>query len=206
MELKHYFREKILAERKLFDEYKFHSENEIIIENINIIINALYKNLIVEEKKIIKLKTHNLEILNSKNTVGLYLAIKGEPDLTKIILYNDWVFGLPKIDGKQIKFVHYQFGAKLEEKAKGILQPTSDIELIPSIIVVPGLAYSQKGYRLGFGYGHYDRYFSQQIENGNRSIIKIGVCFDKYLLESLPTENHDTKFDYIVTDKIILKL
>ena len=206
MDLKYCLREKILAERKLFDEYKFHSENELIIDNVNTIINVLCKDLMVEEKNTVKLKTHDLEIFNSKNAIGLYLPIKGEPDLTKIMLYNNKIFGLPKIDDKQIKFVHYQVGAKLEKKAKGILEPTSDVSLSPSIIIVPALAYSQKGHRIGFGCGHYDRYFSQQIDLGNRSIIKIGVCFDKYLLESLPNESHDIKFDYIVTDKIILKL
>jgi 5-formyltetrahydrofolate cyclo-ligase len=52
--------------------------------------------------------------------------------------------------------------------------------------------------------GCYDKYFSDPIIN--ISTIKIGVCFDKYLLESLPIEKHDTKFNYIITEQTILKL
>jgi 5-formyltetrahydrofolate cyclo-ligase len=206
MNSKQTLREKILSEREVFNEYKFHVENELIIENINIIINALYKDLIAEEKRTVKFKTNDLEIFNTRQAVGLYLPIKGEPDLTKIMLYNDWIFALPKIKGNKIKFVDYQVGDKLEKKEKAIMYPISDIQLKPTIIIVPGLAYSLKGYRLGFGSGHYDKYFSQQIESDNKSIIKIGVCFGKYLLEFLPNESHDIKFDYIVTEEIILKL
>jgi 5-formyltetrahydrofolate cyclo-ligase len=207
MNSKKYIRDQILEERKGFDEYKFHVQNELIIENINIIVKSLYKDLISEEKRAVKFKTHNIEILDNSKIVGLYLPIKGEPDLTKIMLYNNWIFALPKIEDNKIKFVHYQLGAKLEKTAKSIMQPISDVNVQPIIIIVPALAYSLQGYRLGFGSGHYDRYFAEHTDfNNKKPIIKIGVCFDKYLLEFLPTESHDIKFDYIVTDEIILKL
>ncbi len=206
MNSKHHIRERILAERKSFDEYKIFSANELIIENVNLLLNALHRDLIAAEKKTIEFKTYEFQTINPKNSVGLYLPLRGEPDLTKIILYNHWAFALPKIDEQEMKFVHYQIGAKLEESAKGTLQPVSDNYLTPSIIVAPALAYSQKGYRLGFGSGYYDKYFSKRSEHDAVAIIKIGVCFDNYLLEFLPYEKHDIKFDYIVTDKIILTL
>ena len=185
MNTKHFIREKILAERKLFSEYKFYSENESIVESVNSIIGTF--------------KNHSF-----KHSVGLYLPLTGEPDLTKVILYNNLSFGLPKIYGDEIKFIHYQLGVKLEKTAKGFMQPLSNFDLAPGIIIVPGLAYSLQGYRLGFGSGHYDKYFAKNAINN--SIVKIGVCFDKYLLEYLPYEKHDIRFDYIITDKMILKL
>lgn len=207
MNCKRTIRKKILTERRTFNEYKFHNENELIIGNVSIILKSLYKKILTGEKKNLHFKNHNVEICNTEQSVGLYLPIKGEPDLTKIMLYNScWTFALPKIEDNRMRFVHYQIGAKLEKKTHYLMQPESNVQINPAIIIAPALAYSQQGYRLGFGSGHYDRYFSQQEEVANQHIIKIGVCFDKYLLESLPNENHDTKFNYIVTEEMILRL
>ena len=204
MGIKHSLRKKILAERALFNRDKLWAENKLIVENTKLVINSLYSNLSNKHrKKPIEKETDNYSMAKVTNSVGLYLPLKGEPDLTSL-LDNNWVFCLPKINGDKIEFVHYHKSMVLEKGSKGIKHPHSDTILVPSIVIVPGLAYCQKGYRLGFGSGCYDKYFSRLIIN--TSTIKIGVCFDKYLLESLPIEKHDTKFDYVITENTILKL
>jgi 5-formyltetrahydrofolate cyclo-ligase len=203
MYLKHSLRKKILAERTLFDRDKFLAENKLIVENTKLAISALCKNLSNKNRNSTEVETDNFEIFSAANPIGLYLPLKGEPDLTSL-LDNNWVFCLPKINGDKIEFVHYHKSMVLEKESKGIKHPPSDTILVPSIVIVPGLAYCQKGYRLGFGSGCYDKYFSRLIIN--TPTTKIGVCFDKYLLESLPIEKHDTKFDYVITENTVLKL
>jgi len=203
MDLKHSLRKKILAERSLFERDKFLAENKLIVENTKLAISALCKNLSNKDRNSTEVKTDNSEIFSAANPIGLYLPLKGEPDLTSL-LDNNWVFCLPKINGDKIEFVHYHKSMVLEKESKGIKHPPSDTILVPSIVIVPGLAYCQKGYRLGFGSGCYDKYFSRLIIN--TPTTKIGVCFDKYLLESLPIEKHDTKFDYVITENTVLKL
>ena len=46
-------------------------------------------------------------MVSTTTSIGLYLPLKGEPDLTSL-LDNNWGFGLPKINGDKIEFVHYQ--------------------------------------------------------------------------------------------------
>jgi len=191
MYLKHSLRKKILAERTLFDRDKFLAENKLIVENTKLAISALYKNLSNKDRDSTEVETDNFEIFSAANPIGLYLPLKGEPDLTSL-LDNNWVFCLPKINGDKIEFVHYHKSMVLEKESKGIKHPHSDTILVPSIVIVPGLAYCQKGYRLGLII--------------NTPTTKIGVCFDKYLLESLPIEKHDTKFDYVITENTVLKL
>ena len=203
MYLKHSLRKKILAERTLFDRDKFLAENKLIVENTKLAISALCKNLSNKNRNSTEVETDNFEIFSAANPIGLYLPLKGEPDLTSL-LDNNWVFCLPKINGDKIEFVHYHKSMVLEKESKGIKHPPSDTILVPSIVIVPGLAYCQKGYRLGFGSGCYDKYFSRPIIN--TPTTKIGVCFDKYLLESLPIEKHDTTFDYVITENTVLKL
>lgn len=202
MDLKHSLRKKILAERTLFNPDKFLAENKLIVENTKLVIQALYNNS-SNKGKSSEDQNDNSKVVSATTSIGLYLPLKGEPDLTSL-LDNNWVFCLPKINGDKIEFVHYHKSMVLEKWSKGIKHPHSDTILVPSIVIVPGLAYCQKGYRLGFGSGCYDKYFSRLIIN--TSTIKIGVCFDKYLLESLPIEKHDTKFDYVITENTILKL
>ncbi|MCP5363009.1 MAG: 5-formyltetrahydrofolate cyclo-ligase [Rickettsiaceae bacterium] len=203
MGIKHSLRKKILAERALFNRDKLWAENKLIVENTKLVINSLYGNLSNKHRKPIEKETDNHSMVKVTNSVGLYLPLKGEPDLTSL-LDNNWVFCLPKINGDKIEFVHYHKSMVLEKGSKGIKHPSSDTILVPSIVIVPGLAYCQKGYRLGFGSGCYDKYFSRHIIN--TLTIKIGVCFDKYLLESLPIEKHDIKFNYVITENTILKL
>jgi len=202
MDLKHSLRKKILAERTLFNPDKFLAENKLIVENTKLVIQALYNNS-SNKGKSSEDQNDNSKVVSATTSIGLYLPLKGEPDLTSL-LDNNWVFCLPKINGDKIEFVHYHKSMVLEKGSKSIKHPHSDTILVPSIVIVPGLAYCQKGYRLGFGSGCYDKYFSRLIIN--TSTIKIGVCFDKYLLESLPIEKHDTKFDYVITENTILKL
>ena len=80
-----------------------------------------------------------------------------------------------------------------------ILGPSlKSIEVTPEVILVPGLAFSEKGERLGRGKGFYDKYLSQYRG------IKIGICFSEQLIENLPSEKHDETLDYIVTDERII--
>lgn len=56
-----------------------------------------------------------------------------------------------------------------------------------SVILVPGLAFTPSGERLGRGGGYYDRFLQKYPE-----ICKIGVCYDFMILEDLPCELHDS--------------
>lgn len=187
-DLKKAIRKEILIKRKHFDLDEFHTENDLIIKNVQTLLSALYKDL------------------TPKRELGLYLPLKGEPDLTKIMLNSKWAVSLPKIEDNKIKFVYYKIGDKLKKCEKGTMQPVSDSASIPNVIFAPGLSYSTKGHRLGFGGGYYDKYFSERKSITTTAPIKIGVCFDEFLIEYLPSEKHDIKFDYIITNKTILKL
>ncbi|MFZ3231015.1 MAG: 5-formyltetrahydrofolate cyclo-ligase [Pseudobdellovibrio sp.] len=62
-------------------------------------------------------------------------------------------------------------------------------------VVVPGLAFDHQGHRLGRGRGFYD----QTLENFNGSVV--GVCYQLSLVESVPSEAHDLKCHFIITDE-----
>ena len=64
------------------------------------------------------------------------------------------------------------------------------------VVVVPGLAFTPDGRRLGQGGGHYDR-FLPRLRPGCRTV---GAGFAEQLVADLPTEPHDVRLDLVVTD------
>jgi 5-formyltetrahydrofolate cyclo-ligase len=64
------------------------------------------------------------------------------------------------------------------------------------VVVVPGLAFTTDGRRLGQGGGHYDR-FLPRVRPGCRTV---GAAFAEQLVDDLPTEPHDVRVDTVVTD------
>ena len=64
------------------------------------------------------------------------------------------------------------------------------------VVVVPGLAFTADGRRLGQGGGHYDR-FLPRLRAG---CVTIGAAFAEQLVDDLPTEPHDVRLDLVVTD------
>ena len=63
-----------------------------------------------------------------------------------------------------------------------------------SVVLVPGVAFTRNGHRLGRGGGYYDRLLSTLPEN----VIRIGVCHEIQVVEEIPLEAHDAVMDEIL--------
>jgi 5-formyltetrahydrofolate cyclo-ligase len=189
MELKNNLRKKILLDRKKLSKVDHLKENDIIVKNISDFLYSIVSEKAYFSEKKLKLIT------------GLYYPILGEPNLLNLVTSSKWTVALPKVRGEGMDFVKYEVGSTLESIISGKLkQPGNNIKLVPHIAILPGLAFSLSGDRLGFGTGYYDKYFAQI----GTKITKVGVCFHENLYECLPRESHDTKMDYIITDKTII--
>lgn len=86
-----------------------------------------------------------------------------------------------------------------------LLTPTINIELVPEIVFVPGLAFDKNGGRLGYGAGYYDRFATTLLE---RSVtdpalrtLWIGTAFEEQLIDKVPMEEHDLPLDGILTEQ-----
>ena len=85
-----------------------------------------------------------------------------------------------------------------------IMEPNDDLPCISEfndvIAITPGLIFDEKCNRCGYGAGYYDRFFAKQ-----KSIIKIGVCFEQQIVNELDINDWDIPLDYIVTNKRLIK-
>lgn len=68
------------------------------------------------------------------------------------------------------------------------------------LVIVPGLVYDRKGYRIGFGGGYFDRFLA-----GYRSFDSVSLAYKEQLAkERFPNEPHDQRVDLIFTaDEVI---
>ena len=96
--------------------------------------------------------------------------------------------------------VKAQFG--VQKNSFGIDEPAKFevSKITPNIAIIPLLACDKSGNRIGFGKGYYDKWLF------GKNLVKIGVCYDFQVLESVPSEPTDIKLDYIVTEKEIIKV
>lgn len=108
---------------------------------------------------------------------------------------------LPRVDDRadgtpEMEFFDYEPMA-LADGAYGIAEPQGDKMCAAEeidLMVVPGVAFTREGVRLGRGKGYYDRYLARE---GFRAYT-VGVCYACQLLQELPSEEHDRRVDIVV--------
>ena len=135
--------------------------------------------------------------------IGIYLPLKGEVDLRSLIIrFPEKKFAVPKIKNDTIFFTRYFLTSPVEKSSEynNYSQPKSNEEVFPKLIFVPALAFDIRGYRLGRGRGHYDKYLAKH------DITRIGICPNHKILEYLPKEKHDQRMNFIISEDVIIDL
>ncbi len=97
------------------------------------------------------------------------------------------------------------FEDELAPGAFGILEPkvgqVRPVTLAQAdLILVPLVAWDEKGNRLGYGAGYFDRALA-----GARKITKVGLALESQRLPQIPTSRHDVSLDIIVTEKRVVR-
>ena len=77
---------------------------------------------------------------------------------------------------------------------RALQPPAGDGPVVPDLVVVPLLAFTASGHRLGQGGGHYDRWLAAHPE-----VPAIGLAWDCQIAERLPWEPHDRRLMAVVT-------
>ncbi len=69
------------------------------------------------------------------------------------------------------------------------------------VVIVPGIAFSESGARIGFGMGFYDRLLSRL----SKEVKTIGLAFDFQIANEIPVCSHDFIVDKIITEKRVIE-
>jgi 5-formyltetrahydrofolate cyclo-ligase len=94
--------------------------------------------------------------------------------------------------------MRFRRGAPVERGPWGIPQPAADApEVMPDVVLVPVLAVTPQGDRLGRGGGHYDRWVASLPRR--RSVTLVGVAWWAQVVGRIPREPHDLRLDHVAT-------
>lgn len=75
------------------------------------------------------------------------------------------------------------------------------------LIILPGVAFTPCGNRLGHGMGYYDKFLTRffekhtKVQTSGKETMLIGLAFTQQIVDikELPMESHDYKLDLVVT-------
>src|SRR5262249_33796078 len=110
---------------------------------------------------------------------------------------------LPRVAGAArtpLAFHIYPPDGTLIQHRFGHHEPAPDwTHAIPSIVIVPMLAFDRHGNRLGYGAGYYDATLAD-LRRAHK-IMAVGYAFAGQEVDVVPHDEHDQKLDAIVTEQ-----
>ena len=140
-------------------------------------------------------------------SIACYVSVQNEVDthnLIQIALKNGKQIGVPVTDPDG----HMAFQAIssldiLHPVHFGLLEPPRDAntEIPPEsfdLILLPGLAFDDRGNRIGSGGGYFDRFLSTIPAH------TAALSYDFQILDQIPTDSHDIRLDYIITESRVI--
>ena len=140
----------------------------------------------------------NSSFINAQN-IACYFPIGSEVNTHNIILdilKQGKNLLLPRIIDNDIEFYIVSNLERLEKGSFEIMEPKDSCERAKKIdcILIPTVGISKLGVRLGYGKGYYDRFLS------STDAVKISLTYSKQIVKSIPSDSHDVKIDWIITE------
>lgn len=172
---------------------------------------AMSANEVARCSDMIRQRVLDLDQLRDAHSVFTYVSINHEPDTRNLIrdlLALGKRVSVPRIDSDGLMQAHgitslddLQSSAPGSPGQFGIPSPPliAPVESNPDIILVPGLAFTQAGDRLGMGGGYYDRYLTQHPDS-----LTIGLSYDWQVIDHLPNEPHDQPVQKLVAEARVI--
>jgi 5-formyltetrahydrofolate cyclo-ligase len=112
--------------------------------------------------------------------------------------------GVPVIaaEGAPLHFRRWRPGIRMVAGPFGAMVPEEDEAVVPEVLIVPLVAFTRSGARLGYGGGFYDR--TLEGLRAARPTLAIGFAYAAQEAEALPQEPTDQPLDAIVTEAFTL--
>lgn len=145
-------------------------------------------------------KLKDLELEKQFDTIYCYISVRGETgtgDLIRWYLEQGVKVAVPRVKGRQMDFYHITCFEDLEPGCFGIPEPKKSCVMAGdenAPVIVPGVAFSGRFERTGYGAGFYDRFFEREPHHE-----KIAVCYDFQMTEAIAVNRYDILMDRVIT-------
>ena len=142
-----------------------------------------------------------------KKNIGGYYPVNHEVDdlnILKNFEKKNFNISLPVVKKDfDMDFYQWSFKEPLKINKYGIPEPDIKKLVYPDILLIPLVAFDDQLNRLGYGGGYYDRLIKKLSRK--KKILKIGLALPCQKINKVPTNLHDQKLDYIVTNNYTLR-
>jgi 5,10-methenyltetrahydrofolate synthetase len=150
-----------------------------------------------------RIETGLMAMLGSRSPaiIGFCWPIRAEFDARPLIerlLQSGWRACLPVLVGvaEPMSFRAWTPGAQMAVDRYGIHYPAAGEALVPDILLMPVNAFDDRGFRIGYGGGYFDRTLAALTPRP----LAIGVGFDLARVASIYPEAHDVSLDAVITE------
>ncbi|MFH1545459.1 MAG: 5-formyltetrahydrofolate cyclo-ligase [archaeon] len=189
-EMKKELRERFLSKRNLLSKLEvFEKSNEI-------------KEKLLELPEFIEAKTI-MSYISFRNEARTHELIKESIKKNKRIVIPITDFKKKKIYLSEVRDFEKELISSrigLFQPKREFLRPVNEKEL--ELIIVPGIAFDEKGCRIGFGKGYYDSF----LKKVKKSVPVIALAFENQISnKKLPSKKHDKHAHKIITEKRVIE-
>jgi 5-formyltetrahydrofolate cyclo-ligase len=149
------------------------------------------------------------EIYRDARGIFCFVSFRSEIDTRGILLAalaEGKTVSVPRVDAgaKEMKaYVVRDLERDLQPGYCGIFEPIVSCEEARDdaidLIIAPGIAFTPRGDRLGYGGGFYDRFFKMHY-----TIKNCALTYDRLVVDALPVKEHDRAVDYLITERGVM--
>lgn len=140
-----------------------------------------------------------VEAFRNAKTVACYYSIGSEVrtfDIIQQLISEGKTVTLPKITDGSLVFCAVKGFEELQKGEYGIMEPKNNCPVVESfdVILIPAIAMTRTGQRLGYGKGHYDKFLAKQ------SAPTIALEYSRQVVRNIPKSEGDIQIQWIVTE------
>ncbi len=141
----------------------------------------------------------NSKLYQNANTIYGYLPYNQEVRTTPMLeqaLRDGKRVAVPKVYGDEMKFIFLDDLSQVEKGFAGILEPIADgpiAEDPAALVLMPGLAFTKEGHRMGYGGGFYDKFLALEPNHPT-----LALCYAFQMVDELPIDDYDVPVDVVL--------
>ena len=152
-----------------------------------------------KKDKVIYEKVINNSYVKNSDAILIYVSKDSEVDTINLIKYflKYKKVAVPKVNNNIIEFYYIDSLDDLEKGFFNVLEPITKKKVTNFnnvVCITPGICFNKKGFRIGYGKGYYDRFFSKY------KIYAIGLCYQECLINNNFADIYDIKVNEVISD------
>ena len=103
---------------------------------------------------------------------------------------------VPKCYGDEMRFIYMDDLSQVEKGYANIPEPIADGPVADdptALVLMPGLAFTKEGNRMGYGGGFYDKFLASEPDHPT-----VALCYDFQMVDYIPTDDYDIPVDCVL--------